>query len=116
VPLNLPFLGEKCEALREIKDLIAIWIGQRSCLPCTGVCHSNLLPQTFWLAKGDPAQARPQAESFLKIALATAEHTYQALAWEVNARVAIAELDLTRAQVIFNHLQKSERSQHLSWG
>jgi tetratricopeptide (TPR) repeat protein len=51
----------------------------------------------LWLAKGDLAQARPQAERFLKIALATAEHTWQALGWEVNARVAIAELDLTRA-------------------
>lgn len=30
------------------------------------------------LAKGDLNQARPQAESFLKIALATAEHTWQA--------------------------------------
>jgi hypothetical protein len=30
--------------------------------------------------------------------LATAEHTWQALAWEPNARVAMAELDLTRAQ------------------
>ena len=29
---------------------------------------------------------------------ATAEHTWQALAWEANARVAMAELDLTRAQ------------------
>jgi tetratricopeptide (TPR) repeat protein len=52
----------------------------------------------LWLAKGDLAQARTQAESFLKTALATAEHTWQALAWEVNARVAMAELDLTRAQ------------------
>ncbi len=52
----------------------------------------------LWLAKGDLAQARPQAESFLKIALATAEHTWQGLAWEVNARVAMAELDLTRAR------------------
>jgi tetratricopeptide (TPR) repeat protein len=51
----------------------------------------------LWLAKGDLAQARPQAERFLKISLANAEHTWQALAWEVNARVAIAELDLTRA-------------------
>jgi DNA-binding winged helix-turn-helix (wHTH) protein/tetratricopeptide (TPR) repeat protein len=51
----------------------------------------------LWLAKGDLSQARPQAETFLKFALATAEHTWQALAWEVNARVAIAELDLTRA-------------------
>ena len=52
----------------------------------------------LWLAKGDLAQARPQAERFLKIALATAEHTWQALAWEVNARVAMAELDLQKAQ------------------
>ena len=52
----------------------------------------------LWLAKGDVAQARPQAERFLKIALATAEHTWQALAWEANARVAMAERDLTRAQ------------------
>jgi hypothetical protein len=51
----------------------------------------------LWLAKGDLAQARPQAERFLKIALATAEHTWQALAWEPNARVAMAELDLTKA-------------------
>jgi tetratricopeptide (TPR) repeat protein len=51
----------------------------------------------LWLAKGDLAQARPQAERFLNIALATGEHTWQALAWEVNARVAMGELDLTRA-------------------
>jgi tetratricopeptide (TPR) repeat protein len=50
------------------------------------------------LAKGDLAQARLQAEIFLKITLATAEHTWQALAWEVNARVAMAALDLERAQ------------------
>jgi DNA-binding winged helix-turn-helix (wHTH) protein/tetratricopeptide (TPR) repeat protein len=52
----------------------------------------------LWLAKGDLAQARPQAERFLAITLETAEHTWQALAWEVNARVAIAELDQTRAR------------------
>jgi len=52
----------------------------------------------LWLAKGDLAQARPQAESFLAITLATAEHTWQALAWEANARVALAELDAPRAQ------------------
>jgi len=52
----------------------------------------------LWLAKGDLAQARSQAEKLLKIALATAEHTWQALAWEMNARVAMAAHDLTRAQ------------------
>jgi hypothetical protein len=52
----------------------------------------------LWLAKGDLGNARPQAERFLEIALATAEHTWQALAWEVKARVAMAELHLARAQ------------------
>ncbi len=49
----------------------------------------------LWLAKGDLAQARPQAESSLKFTLATAEHMWQAPAWEVNTRVAMAELDQT---------------------
>lgn len=52
----------------------------------------------LWIAKGDLAQARGQAESYLKIALATAEHTWQALAWEVHNRLALPELDLSRAQ------------------
>jgi hypothetical protein len=52
----------------------------------------------LWLANGDVAQARRQAEKFLKITLATAEHTWQALAWEANARVAMTERDLKRAQ------------------
>lgn len=50
------------------------------------------------LQKGDIPQARRQAEKFLSTTLATAERTWQALAWEANARAAIAELDLTRAQ------------------
>jgi DNA-binding winged helix-turn-helix (wHTH) protein len=52
----------------------------------------------LWLAKSDVAQARLQIDRFLKVALATAEHTWQALAWETNARLAIADLDLERAQ------------------
>ena len=51
----------------------------------------------LWLAKGDLKQARIEGERFLQVTLATAERTWQALAWEANARVAIAELDLDRA-------------------
>ncbi len=50
------------------------------------------------LAEGNLTQARPQAERFLSLTLTTAEHTWQALAWEANARVALAEPDLARAQ------------------
>src|SRR5271166_1922206 len=52
----------------------------------------------LWLAKGDLNHAQAQAERFLKIALATEEHTWQTLACEVNARVAMAESDVTKAR------------------
>jgi DNA-binding winged helix-turn-helix (wHTH) protein len=51
-----------------------------------------------WLGKKDLIRARQEAERFLNTATATAERTWQALAWEVNARVAMAEIDLKRAQ------------------
>ena len=52
----------------------------------------------LWLAQGNLTQARQQAERFLSVTLTTAERTWQALAWEANARVAMAELDGQRAQ------------------
>jgi DNA-binding winged helix-turn-helix (wHTH) protein/tetratricopeptide (TPR) repeat protein len=52
----------------------------------------------LWLAKGDGVRARLEAERFLDVALATAERTYQGLAWEANARVALANRDHARAQ------------------
>jgi hypothetical protein len=52
----------------------------------------------LWLAKGDRTRARLDAERFLDATLASAERTWQGLAWEVNARVAMIELDTTRAR------------------
>jgi len=52
----------------------------------------------LWLDKGDLAQARAAAARFLNLALATAEHTWQTLAWEMNARVAMADRDVDYAQ------------------
>jgi hypothetical protein len=51
-----------------------------------------------WLAKGDLMQARAEAERFLDLTLATAERTWQALAWEANARVGVAGGDHHRAR------------------
>src|SRR5271157_1438238 len=51
-----------------------------------------------WLSKGDLAQARVEAEEFLKVTLATEERTFRGLAFEARARVAMAERDLPRAQ------------------
>ena len=50
------------------------------------------------LANSEFALARGYAEEFLAHTLATDEHTWQALAWEANARVATAERDLERAR------------------
>jgi hypothetical protein len=52
----------------------------------------------LWLATGDRARARLEAERFLEMALATTERTCQGLAWEINARVALANQDHARAR------------------
>jgi DNA-binding winged helix-turn-helix (wHTH) protein len=63
----------------------------------------------LWLAKGDLAQAQAAAGRFLEGAQKTAEHTWQARAWETNARVAVAQNDSQRAQVcITNALSAME--------
>ena len=51
----------------------------------------------------DVASARREAQLFLDIALATAEHTWQALAWEAKARVALAERDISGADEHIQH-------------
>jgi tetratricopeptide (TPR) repeat protein len=53
-----------------------------------------------WLEKGDLLQARAHAEKLLEIALANPERTWQALAWEVSTRIAIARGDLQGARVL----------------
>ena len=57
----------------------------------------------LWLAKGDLRRARPEGDRFLELALATDERTWQALAWEASARLAMAERDLSRAQSCIDH-------------
>jgi DNA-binding winged helix-turn-helix (wHTH) protein/tetratricopeptide (TPR) repeat protein len=57
----------------------------------------------LWLAKGDLPKARAEAERFLQTTQQTAEHTWQALAWEANARLAIAEREPQRAQECITH-------------
>jgi DNA-binding winged helix-turn-helix (wHTH) protein len=52
----------------------------------------------LWLATGDRSRAQLEAGRFLEISLATADRHWQGLAWEVNSRVALDNLDLPRAQ------------------
>ena len=63
----------------------------------------------LWLAKGDLKQARTEAERFLEVTLVTAERTWQALAWDANARVAMAQRDFERPhECITNALSTME--------
>jgi hypothetical protein len=52
----------------------------------------------LWLATGDRTRARMEAERFLDLSLATAEPTWHGLAWEANARVALANRARARAR------------------
>ncbi len=53
--------------------------------------NAQLGLSNVWLASGDLRKARVEAERFLESALSTDEPNLQALAWEVGARVAMAE-------------------------
>jgi tetratricopeptide (TPR) repeat protein len=52
----------------------------------------------LWLATGDRIRAQQEAARFLDKALATEERTWQGLAWEITARVALENGDHTRAR------------------
>lgn len=51
-----------------------------------------------WINKENLANAREEANLFLGTALSSAELTWRALAWEVDARISIAEKDYERAR------------------
>lgn len=48
----------------------------------------------LYLQRGEPAQAQVEAQRFVEASLATEERTWQGLAWEASARVALAGSDL----------------------
>ena len=58
---------------------------------------------SLWLSRGDVARAGETAEALLAGANATAERTWQALAWQTNARVALLSSDPQRAQTLIDN-------------
>ena len=52
----------------------------------------------LWLTRGELEHAREEGELLLANACATAERTWQALAWDVNARIALAGGDPRQAR------------------
>ncbi len=59
--------------------------------------HAQLGLASSWLQLGNITKARIESESFLEGALSTADPNMHALAWEMKARVAMAEKDWTLA-------------------
>jgi DNA-binding winged helix-turn-helix (wHTH) protein len=59
--------------------------------------HARLGLSETWLQSGDIANARLEVDDFLNSALSMAEPNMQILAWEMKARVAIADRDRARA-------------------
>ena len=60
--------------------------------------NAQLGLSNLWLAARNLRKARLEADRFLQSALSTAEPNLQALAWEVGARVAMAEKDWKGAE------------------
>jgi len=59
---------------------------------------ANFEASNAWLLSGNVANARAAADGLLKSALATSDPHLQALGWELQARVALAESDLPSAR------------------
>ena len=53
---------------------------------------------TAWLSKGELAAARIEAEHFVQVAMTLPERTFRGLAFEANARLALAEGELPKAK------------------
>ena len=60
--------------------------------------NAQLGVSEVWLQFGDLVNARLNADSFLESALSTADPHVRALAWELQARVAMAEQNSSRAE------------------
>src|SRR5439155_8470846 len=58
---------------------------------------AQLESSNAWLLSGNIVNARTAADGFLKSALSTVDPYLQALAWDLKARVAMAERDSHRA-------------------
>jgi hypothetical protein len=86
------FLSVRTEMKRE--TVIHDWY-------CRMLLQSGLTE--LWIAKGDLPKARTEGQVFLDVTLATAERTWQARAWETQARIAIAEDDMAQAQLCISN-------------
>src|SRR5262245_14045656 len=86
------------EALRLFREVIDLENSPKFFLHWYWRMNAQLGLSDVWLASGNLPSARREADRFLQAALSTAEPNLHALAWDVNARVAMAGKDWDDAE------------------
>jgi tetratricopeptide (TPR) repeat protein len=81
------------EALQNFKQILDKDVTPKFFLHWYWRMQAQLGLGSVWLASGHLLNARTEANRFLESALSTADPNLQALAWDLEARVAIAERD-----------------------
>jgi tetratricopeptide (TPR) repeat protein len=81
------------EALQNFRQILDKGVTPKFFLHWYWRVHAQLGLGSAWLASGHLLNARAEADRSLESALSTADPNLQALAWDLNARVAIAEMD-----------------------
>jgi tetratricopeptide (TPR) repeat protein len=97
-------LGESEEALRHFVAIRDSPVQPRFFLHWYWRMNAQLGLSNVWLKSGKIVNARSEADGFLVSALSTADPHLQTLAWEMKARVAMAEKDWKGAE---EHVHKA---------
>src|SRR6266478_2749501 len=90
--------GRYSEALEHFRHVQDVDVHTRFFMHWAWRMMAHLESSNAWLLSGNIVNARTAADGFLKSALSTSDPYLQALAWDLKARVAMAESDLQGAR------------------
>ncbi len=90
--------GRYSEALEHFRHVQDLDVHRKFFMHWAWRMMAHLESSNAWLLSGNIVNARTAADGFLKSALSTSDPYLQALAWDLKARVAMAESDLQGAR------------------
>lgn len=90
--------GEYMKAIDVFTPVAAPWVAAKFFLHWAWRMTAQMEIANAWLLSGNPSKANAAANVFFESALSTGDPLLHALAWEVKARVAMAENDLPAAR------------------
>src|SRR5712664_857177 len=90
--------GRYSEALEHFRHVQDVDVHTKFFMHWAWRMMAHLESSNAWLLSGNIVNARTAADGFLKSALSTSDPYLQALAWDLKARVAMAESDLQGAR------------------